>query len=477
MADKTQSLVTGDGSCVEMSVKDIGSGLFAPVVYTVNASTVTSSSVTTKLYWVVQTAWTGVTSGDNVSEVIVKDTSTSAIITDTWYDENGVEIDAPPNATTTYVVPKAQTPATDETLETGFGDVVTAIKAQGSMVTVSDSNGDVFWVNLDESTSPPTATYYVFGSSPLAAGTPVLPVKPYEYVSGTVTANIGTPGTLSLEATQQLLLAKLSADPSTATLQTATNTELASILAKIIAAPSTEAKQDTIITGLASILAKQSADPATATLQTAANTELASILAKLIAAPSTEAKQDAAITAIGLLAKLTDTQPVADNALATLATAIKTAILDQAKLTDTQPVSLASVPLASGAATEAKQDTGNTSLAAILAKLIAAPATEAKQDTGNTALSDIKTAQTDGTQKTQVVSTARTATTTRPTTNGTVATGAFSASFYAMSGTVTVNGVALEVGASREFVAPLGDTLNAIPYTVSAGSVEINVVA
>lgn len=54
-------------------------------------------------------------------------------------------------------------------------------------------------------------------------------------------------------------------------------------------------------------------------------------------------------------------------------------------------------------ATEAKQDTGNTSLAtiagkdfatqttlaAILAKIIAAPATEAKQDTGNTSLSNI----------------------------------------------------------------------------------------
>lgn len=37
----------------------------------------------------------------------------------------------------------------------------------------------------------------------------------------------------------------------------------------------------------------------------------------------------------------------------------------KADLTETQPVSLASVPLATGAATEAKQDTGNTSLAGI----------------------------------------------------------------------------------------------------------------
>lgn len=65
-------------------------------------------------------------------------------------------------------------------------------------------------------------------------------------------------------------------------------------------------------------------------------------------------------------------------------------------------------PLAAGAATEAKQDTGNTTLAsilakiiaapateataaAILAKIIAAPATEAKQDTGNTSLASLDT--------------------------------------------------------------------------------------
>lgn len=44
-----------------------------------------------------------------------------------------------------------------------------------------------------------------------------------------------------------------------------------------------------------------------------------------------------------------------------------------------------------GLATAAKQDTGNTSLASILAKIIAAPATEAKQDTSNTWLSNIHT--------------------------------------------------------------------------------------
>lgn len=93
-------------------------------------------------------------------------------------------------------------------------------------------------------------------------------------------------------------------------------------------------------------------DFSTATLQGTGNTTLASILAKIIAAPSTEAKQDTSITALGDL--LTELQLKAD-------------------LTETQPVSLASQPLPTGAATE-------VTLAALLAKVIAAPATEAKQD-------------------------------------------------------------------------------------------------
>jgi len=98
---------------------------------------------------------------------------------------------------------------------------------------------------------------------------------------------------------------------------------------------------------------------------------------------ATSAKQDSALTAIGLLAKLTDTQPVSGP------------------LTDTQlrasavPVSLASIPLGTGAATEAKQDTQitaagstNTKLDTLIAKDFA---TSAKQDTGNTSLGSIDT--------------------------------------------------------------------------------------
>ena len=59
----------------------------------------------------------------------------------------------------------------------------------------------------------------------------------------------------------------------------------------------------------------------------------------------------------------------------------------------TQPVSAASLPLPAGAATEAKQDTGNTSLSSIDGKLTTLNAkdfaTSAKQDTGNTSLSNI----------------------------------------------------------------------------------------
>ena len=109
------------------------------------------------------------------------------------------------------------------------------------------------------------------------------------------------------------------------------------------------------------------------------------ILAKIIAAPATEAKQDTA-------------KAVLDALLVELAL--------KADLTETQPVSLASQPLPTGAATEttlasvlakiiaapvteAKQDIMEVSLDAILAKIIAAPATEAKQDNVITELGNI----------------------------------------------------------------------------------------
>lgn len=126
----------------------------------------------------------------------------------------------------------------------------------------------------------------------------------------------------------------------------------------------TSANQTTEISGLAAILAKLSSDPAT-------QTTLAAILAKIIAAPATEA------TLAALSAKITNPLPVSGTVT------VDTSLL----------------------ATAAKQDTGNsylstiagkdfatqTTLAAILAKIIAAPATAANQSTEITALGALLT--------------------------------------------------------------------------------------
>jgi hypothetical protein len=152
----------------------------------------------------------------------------------------------------------------------------------------------------------------------------------------------------------------------------ATQTTLAALLAKIIAAPSTEAKQDaanallTTISGLdfatqttlAAVLAKLTSDPSTATLQGSGNTLLTSIDAALAGTLT---------VSNGLVQGLTDTQ---------------------LRLTPV-PVS-GTLGLPSNAAIEtggnlaslvAKDYATQTTLASILAKIIAAPATEAKQDT------------------------------------------------------------------------------------------------
>lgn len=80
---------------------------------------------------------------------------------------------------------------------------------------------------------------------------------------------------------------------------------------------------------------------------------------------STEAKQDTIITALGNL--LTELQSIEGKDFATQTTlaALLAELQQKADLADTQPVSVASLPLPTGAATEAKQDTGNTSLGTI----------------------------------------------------------------------------------------------------------------
>lgn len=125
------------------------------------------------------------------------------------------------------------------------------------------------------------------------------------------------------------------------------------VLPPIVGA-ATEAKQDTQILEAIST-----------------NTKLDTVIAKDFA---TAAKQDTLQIAINLLAKLTDTQPVS---IATMPSTPVTGTFWQTTqpvsgpLTDTElratavPVSIASIPLGTGAATEAKQDTGNTSLSGI----------------------------------------------------------------------------------------------------------------
>jgi hypothetical protein len=165
-------------------------------------------------------------------------------------------------------------------------------------------------------------------------------------------------------------------------------TALASILAKIIAAPATEAKQDTLIakdfatqTTLAAVLAKLSADPAT-------QTTLAAILAAL---GSTLTVTGTVGANTGLAQPLTDSQlrasavPVSLSGVATEAK--QDALIAKDFATQTTLAAVLAKIIAAPA-TEAKQDTliakdfaTQTTLAAILAKIIAAPATEAKQDT------------------------------------------------------------------------------------------------
>ena len=56
--------------------------------------------------------------------------------------------------------------------------------SSGDGTTVIDNNGDIFMMVTDNSTIPPTITYYQFGTT--TVGAPVAPIKPYEYVVGSV---------------------------------------------------------------------------------------------------------------------------------------------------------------------------------------------------------------------------------------------------------------------------------------------------
>jgi hypothetical protein len=142
---------------------------------------------------------------------------------------------------------------------------------------------------------------------------------------------------------------------------------------------------------------------------------LASILAKIIAAPATEASVAAAASTLAsILTAVQGTLAVSAASLPLPTGAATAARQDTGNtslasivtaLAGTLAISAASLPLPSGAATGAKQDTGNTSLASIVTALAgtlaisaaslplpSGAATGAKQDTGNTSLASIASA-------------------------------------------------------------------------------------
>lgn len=104
------------------------------------------------------------------------------------------------------------------------------------------------------------------------------------------------------------------------------------------------------------------------------------------------ASNEALVHDTDLLAKLTSLE-AKDFATQTTLAALLTELNLKADLTETQPVSMATLPLPTGSATEAKQDIGNSSLSSIDGKLTTLNATDfatsANQDTANTSLSTI----------------------------------------------------------------------------------------
>jgi hypothetical protein len=167
---------------------------------------------------------------------------------------------------------------------------------------------------------------------------------------------------------------------------------------------------------------------------------------------ATEAKQDNALTAL--------------STLNTQLTALITELQTKADLTDTQPVSAASLPLPAGASTEARQVETLTSLTTVIARL--------------QSILDELAPMTDGTLNNPVITRhiARVFTPglLRVSTAGTVAVGAFEVSIANVGGVNgTVLGVALAPDEVVTFRAPLpGSTLGAIAYVGTDTTLLIN---
>lgn len=205
--------------------------------------------------------------------------------------------------------------------------------------------------------------------------------------------------------------------------------------------------------------------------------------------------------ALGDLSKKTDVQPVSMDGVATNATLVEclnklqsiiSALSDGTQKVQVeslpavsvgnfpalQPVSAESLPLPAGAAVAAKQpalDADGGALAHVTNFPETQPVSAAQLPLPAGAAKD--SSLTDGTQKAQVTAlptAQRTPSWSRATVSGSVAAGAYSVSFTAVSGAVSVAGVALNAGESISWSAPLGDTLAAIAYTVASGELIIS---
>jgi len=109
----------------------------------------------------------------------------------------------------------------------------------------------------------------------------------------------------------------------------------------------------------AAILAKLSGDPAT-------ETTLADVLAKIIASPATEAKQDAIITADGVNIGLNIAQIVASTTLNIAAIVANSVAVVAGIGVQTTSLNSSLQDIEDIVATNAKQDTGNTSIASVV---------------------------------------------------------------------------------------------------------------
>lgn len=158
----------------------------------VSPSGPSDGSSTTRTYtYTAQQAWTGVAGGDTVVNTVVK-SSDGAVVSSYWTGNGGVDVSAPPVEDTTYIIAKASNPATDGAIaevRDAARAIETAVKAQAGGASVQDADGNLFVMvyNLDE--DPVVVTYYEYGTTTI--GTPTMPVAPFEFTAGTVTANAG----------------------------------------------------------------------------------------------------------------------------------------------------------------------------------------------------------------------------------------------------------------------------------------------